>query len=685
MAHARRRPATGFGVIVALLVLAACDARPGPDAWRPTLPARPATPVAPEAAQPARVTRIATPGPAGLRVRLGRDELPEPASPAPAVADGDPVTLNLRDVTLPEMAEKILGDILGEAFTVETDLPGTLSLTTPRPVGRRELVRLFEDMLTARGAVLVRGDGVWRIVAADAAGPALAAAPPAEGLAGELGYGTRTVRLRNIGAAQMAEILRPLSPEGTIRSLDEARGLLVLAGPQGLLDDLMRTVSVFDVDWLRQMSVALVPLRQADPARVAEELTFAIASDAEARRTDTRVMPVARARAVLIVSPSASILRTVQEMVPFLDVGGREDPRQIFVYEVQNRSAAELAGLLSGVFGGGQGPASVPGLVEASAPASADGLPDAGIVPAVAPATVPAAVSVTADDAANALILRADPGLAEQALQVIRRLDTPPDQVLLEVTIAEVTLSDELRYGLEWYLRFGDFQGQLSNSILSQPINALAPAAPGLSLLLSGTNATVILNALARVTDVNVVSTPSLMVIDNREARLQVGDQVPVVTQSAVSVSDPDAPIVNQVAYRDTGVTMVVTPRISESGQVLLTIQQDVSDVVETTTSGIDSPTIRQRQIATTVSVADGESLALGGLIRDQGGHTENGIPLLKDIPVAGELFRTTGNTRARTELLVLITPRIVRDRTAAREVTAELRERLVALRPAGP
>lgn len=670
--------------LAALLLLAGCATEGGPPPG-PFLPPAPAAVPLPPAPGPARVTRIESPAPLRETRTLAPAEPGPVAPPGPAAPPaGPPVAFDLRDASLPDMAERIFADILGEPYTIETELPGTLSLSTPGAVPRADLLRLFEALLAERGAALVRAGGFWRIVAARADGPALAAPSGPEALRTGIGYTVRSYRLLHIDPAQMAEILKPLAPEGTVRSVESDRGLIVLAGPSGLLADLEATMALFDADWLARLSVALVPLRYGEPEAVAQELAFALAGDAELRRADPRVLPVGRARAVLVVARSPGVLRTVREMVRLLDVTGTSERRRILVYEVQNRPAGELAALLTAVLGGtAPGDPASPGLPAA---------PPDGVLPAAADTLLPGpgpapgrptgpAVSVTADESANALIIRADPELAEETLAVIQRLDTPPDQVLLEVTIAEVTLSDNLRYGLEWYFRFGDFQGQLSNLTATAPIGLVEPAAPGLSLLLSGTNATVVLNALARLTDLKVISSPSLMVVDNRQARLQIGDQVPVVTQTAVSVDDPGAPIVSQVAYRDTGVTLTVTPRTGQSGQVLLTIEQDVSDVVPTTTSGIDSPTIRQRRIATTVSVTDGQSLALGGLIRDASGRTENGLPFLKDLPVAGALFRTTGVTTDRTELLVLITPRIVRDPNAARAVTAELRDRLLALR----
>ncbi len=182
------------------------------------------------------------------------------------------------------------------------------------------------------------------------------------------------------------------------------------------------------------------------------------------------------------------------------------------------------------------------------------------------------------------------------------------------------------------------------------------------------------------ITDVRVISSPQLMVLDNQTARLQVGDQVPIATQSSQSVEGIN--LVNTIQFRDTGVILEVTPRVNASGLVVLDVLQEVSDVTETTTSEIDSPTIEQRSIQSTVAVQSGDTIALGGLIRDREEDGVSGIPLLSSIPLLGNLFKTTEKIVRRTELLVLITPRVVRDRREALDVTDELRRRLSTLGP---
>jgi general secretion pathway protein D len=287
-------------------------------------------------------------------------------------------------------------------------------------------------------------------------------------------------------------------------------------------------------------------------------------------------------------------------------------------------------------------------------------------------------VRIVADEKNNALVIFAKPRdyrLIEDALQ---RLDVVPLQVLIEATIAEVTLNDNLQYGLQWFFNKGGNQFELSNALSGKGVvSDIAGSFPGFNYVLSGGNTNVILSALSSLTRVDVVSAPQVLVLDHQTAALQVGDQVPIISQTAQSVITADAPIVNSVQYLNTGVALQVTPRVNKSGLVTLDIDQAVSDVKNTTTSTINSPTITQRRIVTSAVMQDGETIALGGLILQNRNDGKSGIPILSDIPIVGNLFGTTSVQKGRTELLVLLTPKIVRNAAEARTMTNELRTRL--------
>jgi general secretion pathway protein D len=230
---------------------------------------------------------------------------------------------------------------------------------------------------------------------------------------------------------------------------------------------------------------------------------------------------------------------------------------------------------------------------------------------------------------------------------------------------------------LQYFYQRGNSQLTLSSGSSA----AIGPSFPGYSYVFSqGTNIRVVLDALASVTNVEVISSPQLLVLNNQAAMLQVGDQVPIVAQQAVSTLATGAPLVNSVQYQSTGVILRVTPRVNQGGMVMMDISQEVSDVASTTTSSIDSPTIKQRKIESTVAVRDNETVALGGLIMEGSTRGRSGIPVLQDIPVLGQLFSTTSKNAAKTELMVLITPHVIDSMQKARAATEELQRKLPAL-----
>ncbi|UEM24398.1 type II secretion system secretin GspD (plasmid) [Skermanella mucosa] len=452
-----------------------------------------------------------------------------------------------------------------------------------------------------------------------------------------------------------------------------------------------------------------------------------------------RFLPIQRLSAVLAIARTPGQLSEARQWIEILDLGDDAQDRRIFIYFVQNGRAAELGSVVAPLFGSelttavpqtggfpsvspgfrsrdlgsfpagggrrsggegfsiddsdasqlrngrgtsglaGNGQGGPTGMIQSPRPFPGTAAPSG---PGEAPAGDPE-IRIIADEVNNALVIlasEADFRMIEAALQ---RLDIVPMQVLIEATIAEVSLTDQLRYGLQWFFSAGNGSfsfnetGEVFNPQLFANPGQGGPAFPGFNFLYSSTDARVVLNALSEVTEVNVLSAPQLLVLDNRTARLSVGDQVPIPLRSSVSVVDPDAPIVNDIEYRDTGVILRITPRVNAGGLVSLDIAQEVSDVATNNSSNIDAPVIQQRTIQSSVAVQDGESVALAGLIRDSLGDGVTGIPVLSDIPVLGNLFKTTITQRRRTELLVLLTPRVIGNRAQARAVTDELRRRL--------
>ncbi|MHA1528072.1 MAG: type II secretion system secretin GspD [Alphaproteobacteria bacterium] len=612
------------------------------------------------------------------------------------------VSLNFVETGILEVVDVVLGKTLGLNYVIDARVQGTVTARTSKPIPRSAVLSVLENILALNGAAMVESQGVYNIVPVGSVAslPKIVVTPSRHPQS--QGVGIHVIPLEFASVASVRDIVASQVSPGHQLAIDHARNILIYTGPAQEARAIAEMVSVLDVDVLAGMSFALFPVQSSNAVDVADELDALFADEAVGSLGSViRFLPIERLNAILAIASRPAHLKHVGEWVTRLDRSDAAAGERVFVYYAKNSRAKDLVGVLNQIFQGAPSrqdearqAAVAPGLdpVELIAPARAQ--PGAGengesATPGPAPAFVvepPGAgirrasgaggIRIVADEQNNAVVVIATAEQFRMIEATLRRLDILPLQVLIEATIAEVALNDALEYGLQWAFSSGDFSGSSTNNFLG----AVAPAFPGFNLVLDTSDVRVVLSALSEVTDVEVVSSPQLMVLDNQTARLQVGDQVPVSTQSSVSSIDPDAPIVNSIDYFDTGVILEVTPRVNASGLVTLDIALDVSDAIPTETSGIDSPTIQQRSIRSIVSVQSGETVALGGLIRERSTESVTGVPILKDIPLLGNLFKTTGLDAQRTELLVLITPRVVRGAAQAREVTEELRRRLTSL-----
>ncbi|MEM7169162.1 MAG: type II secretion system secretin GspD [Pseudomonadota bacterium] len=640
-------------------------------------------------------------GLAGPEVYLGSGAIVSAGRGGEPTLEGGQVTLNFAGADIREVIDVILGDTLNVNYVVDPVVQGTVTVRTSDPIPRSAVIPALEDILALNGATLTLSEGLYKVVPLDQAATGLTGARVNGDVgASSGGFGVNIIPLSFASAEALREVLEPFVGPGRTLRVDPARNILIFSGNSAEARDLAEMVKIFDVDWMAGMSFGLFPLEVAEPTALIAELEQVFAQGGAAGLAGSiRFVPVERLGAILVIAPQSGYLQQAQNWIERLDRGNEGAGRRIFVYYVQNGRAADLAQILTQIFDGGSSE-SVSAVQQASlAPgfASADITdPDLTEDELEENIEVSRAVSgdsdgegvslvssggdirVIADETKNALVILATAGEYRMIEATLERLDIQPLQVLIEATIAEVTLNDQLNFGLQWFFSAGNNSFTFS----SLDTGDIASSFPGFSYAFGGADARVTLNALSQITDVNVISSPQLMVLDNETAKLQVGDEVPIATQSAVSVTDADSPVVNEIEFRDTGVILDVTPRVNSGGLVVLDIIQEVSDAISTDTSSIDSPTIQQRRIESTVAVHSGESVALGGLIRDQQTDGVTGVPLLSDVPVFGNLFKTTSTTTVRTELLILITPRVVGSRTESRDVTEELRGRLDAIEP---
>ncbi|MCP1337873.1 type II secretion system secretin GspD [Futiania mangrovi] len=688
-------PATRENVFLEPLYGSQDSEREGPTATAASAPEQPARATAPQALQPdARRTQRTALSPV---VRMpGTTATPEVRLRDPIrIGEDGSVTMRFERIGIADFARAVFGEILGLAYVVSPGMAGSITLQVDRAVPKDAVLPIAERALSSAGAA-VRRDGDLVVVEPDPRGP----------MPGGPAAAVAVRRLQHVDQTQMEEALQPfVEPDARI-SAGPVPGSIVLAGSVSGVRALDRLVDALDIDPLANRAFALLPLNVAGAPMVAQELRLILG----AGEKGPQVLEIERMNAVLVVTDSRRTIEEARFWVRQLDRGDAESV-QIHTYQVQNRRAAELAKVLQQALQTG-GVAAIsgatpvgqvaPGLTayrtgdSAAQPPRADvsaGLGQAGAgqdgagsasfgdaegrgASARRTSSALEGVTIFADEGTNAIMTVATPERYALVEAALRKLDIQPVQVLIEATILEVTLSDQLKYGVRWFFE----DASISLGFSETETGAVAPTYPGFNFVLDTNDLRTVVSALDDVTDVEIVSSPSLMVLNNETARLQVGDEVPVATTSAVSVVDPDAPIVNEIQFRQTGVILEITPRVNASGLVLLDIVQEVSDVVPTTSSGIDSPTIAQRQFRSSVLLNDRETLAMGGLIRERRSDGKTGIPLLSDIPIIGAAFGSTDLQSDRTELLMVIRPIVVRNHTEAKEAYRELRAKLQGL-----
>lgn len=702
-----RRSARRAALTAPLLMAAGCN----PPLAEPELYSKTPPPSqAPAATAPAAAAAPAAPAPdlreASATIVPGTDrpEQPTRVSVTGGQPRGGDVSLNFVAADVTAVAKAVLGDILKVQYSVAPGVTGQVTLTTTAPVARTEVLGLFDQALRNANLALVVEDKGYAILLLEAA---RSRAPLDEG-ATLPGFATETLRLQFISASEFEALLKPVLPGVVVRA-DAARNSIVISGSAGQRAAARDLVKQFDVNWLRNTSFALFVPQRTDSRLITSELEKMLNAPGAPTRGLVRLIAMEQLNGILAISGQRQYLDDVRRWVEILDREGQNNEPRLFVYRVQNGRAADLAKVLVAAFGedggseGGNGSdadanvdfsdGSTPvrlnarRAAQAAAAAGEDGATPppaqqgaAGGKEAVAVTSKTLDARITSDETNNAIVVYTRPRNYAIIEDALRKLDVLPFQVMIEAAIAEVTLNDDLRYGVQWLFEgvgnweFAQTAGQTRNPTREFPGLSILYAKPG--------SITATLNALEELTNVNVVSAPKLLVLNNQTASLQVGDQVPIAVGSAVSVQDPDAPIVNSIEYRDTGIILKITPRVNANGLVLLDVAQEVSDVVETDTSDIDSPTISTRRVASSVAVQDGETLALGGLIRNNITKGRSGIPVLSRIPVFGALFGVQSATDVRTELLILIRPRVIRSVDEGRAITEELRSKLQALEP---
>jgi general secretion pathway protein D len=634
----------------------------------------------------------------------------EISPPSVDTTPGD-VTLNFDGTDIREVVKVILGDLLQVNYVLHPAVQGVTSLQTGRPLRRDHLIPTLETLLRMNNAAIVYSGGTYEVVPlANAVQGRVVPQLGESGRALPEGYSVQVVPLQYIGAEEMSNILQPLAPEGSVIRVDNLRNLVVIAGTSPDMGNLLDTIRVFDVDWMAGLSVGFFVLEYAKANEVVTQLQTLLGDEgSNPLKGVFRFVPVESANAVLVVSPQASYLQQASNWIERLDMAEAtgDAAERLFVYRVRHGDAENLADTLSQLFGGeaSQRTSSVggvaPGLGGSSIGSTGDsdttgglgGTDGGGIGGQSAPRRsssreieLSSAVSIVADATNNSLMVRASPRDYKKILDALKQLDILPLQVLVEATIVEISLEGNLKYGVQWNL-FGlatkDQRSQFTLGSGNSLDTSVGLSFPGFNWAVISRPDTIraTLSALAQDNLINVLSSPSVMVLDNQTAKIQVGKEVPIATSQQQGLATTDR-VVNTIEYRPTGVMLSVKPRVTPGGLVQMEIEQEVSTVDEAGSGGsaLDSPTFSTRNITSSVAVRSNQAVVLGGLIQNERSDGNQGVPGLYNLPFAGPLFGQRTKVSRRTELVVVLTPKVIASDRDAETVTRDFRSKVRGL-----
>ncbi len=660
------------------------------------------------------------------------------------VGSGSGYDLNFENAPVATVAKVILGDVLGVGYTIDPRVQGTITMASVRPIAKADALYVLENALRMSNVALVRDrSGGYRLLPAN---EAVHSGVDRAGAA-EAGHGISVVPLRYVSAQTVFKLLDAFGVKATTMRPDTGRNTLIITGSGSDRGAAIDTILSFDADWMRGQSVGIFPVRNSTPEPVISEIEKIMDSgEGGLSQSMIKFQSIGRLNSILVVSQKPEHLKRAGVWIARLDQSDTQGVN-LKAYPLRYGNSKLVVALLNEMLlGGGQGATldnassqispgagiSVSSSPGGGAVAALSGLPpSSGASGAVPTASVsmplntraaPAAgaapggqdypvgaplggggrsgsgsailpnVRITADVTNNAVLVYASAESQRVVEQTIRQIDRPQRQIAIEATIAEVTLNDQLNYGVQFFL--ASRKGSISNTIsgvspssgsgLDLPATAVDAAAgallgrvlPGFNFLIGSENSPrVILDALHGVTNVKVLSNPSLVVLDNQAATLQVGDQVPFSTGTA-TVLTANNTVVNTIDYKNTGIILRVLPRANANGNIVLDIEQEISNVAAGSAASL-TPTISQRRVKSSIAVTSGQTVLLAGLISETQNKTRQGIPLLDSIPGVGDAFSHQNTLRTRTELILFIRPTVIKDAVDAHVIAEEMRSKM--------
>lgn len=619
--------------------------------------------------------------------------VPQPAAPAPRTASpetdstGQFITMDFDGVDI-KVFIKFIADITGKNFIIDEKVSGKVTVISPRKMTMDEAYRVFLSVLEVNGFGTVDVGGVTKVVkAADAITKSLQTTtePP---LARDDSMVTQIIQLKYADANDMRNLLSPLMSKASSQILAYPQSnVLIVTDSKSNIKKIIDILRVVDVAGFAQ-EVKIIPLAYASAVDLAQKITDIMAEEGQDQlqrmravrqaesvgtKTATKVIPYERTNTLIVMAPPQN-LTGIEDLIKKLDIPTPTGKEDIHVHYLQYANAEDLAKVLT----------ELPTPENPEAPAQ----PVAGQAqqPAQArartvenPALKQQNIKISPDKETNSLIIYADPYQYRSIAETIKYLDIPRKQVYVSAVIMEVNTTKDFNVGVEWTFaedfkydsgnRTGAVIGRTGESFITSPSDL--PSGPLVGVIgeaititsgstkISFPNMSSFINAMAKDSDVNIISTPQILTMDNKEAEIKVGANIPYVTREDTDSTNIDR-TVRTYDYRDVGVTLKLTPQINQEGNIRMNLFQEITTLVSTGTGNEFAPSTLKRSASTTVNVKDGATMVIAGLIGDTLTLENYRVPLLGDIPIIGYLFKSLSRKREKTNLYVFLTPRII-------------------------
>ncbi len=627
--------------------------------------------------------------------------LPSRPGPAPSprpteTRTGPGVVFNFDNADIYEVI-RVMAEVMKINYVIDPRVRGVVNIRTTSPLSTEEVFSVFQSILRINGATAVKKDNLYEIVPFGEAKKL--PIPPADRT--ETGkttpdgrYIIQIVPLKFIPVAEVSKMLKPFLSDGADLVEHPPHNLLIIGDMASNVKKALDIIALFDLDIFADLRVRIYPILNADVTEIVKEMerifsSFEV-SIKSGRGVGITFTPITRINSLLVVSSIPGIFEKVEGWLKELDRMPAEGTKMgVHVYYVQNMKAKDLADVLKQIFVTVKDKkAEFKEKVTPAEPAPRGVRPTPPPAPTPTPKEEPPSVpegeiNIVVDETNNALVIRAFERDYRTILETIKKLDIYPRQVLIEVLLAEITLDDENRFGVE-FLKLLD---TASHGRFQQTIDIGPSTVSGIgirySIIETAGRFSAAIKAAAKDERLNVISSPHILASNNKEAKIQIGVSQPVLTTTYTTTATATTNVVEgTIEYKDVGIIITVTPRISDGG--LVTMELTIEDSkVDTTALGTlqNIPVFRKKIAKTVLSVLEGQTIVIGGLLEDSKTTKKTGIPVLSKIPLVGWLFGTHEREKDKKELILLMTPHIITDHTQSRAVTEEFKERLEGLK----